>query len=221
MSLVDGDGGTSGSGAGRGRRSAVPDERAAERRRVVSLLWIRDGPRARRPSAAARATRAPGTRASMRAIRVATVVSAANGTVPVTDSIITERERVHVGLAVDRLALGLLRRGVPRRAEHDTGRLGPRGLGDRASEPEVGDAEPALLVEEEVRGLDVAMHEAPTVRVLEATGGLEADDQRLRRCEQPTGVEHRPAGSRRRGIRAPGTGRAPRGRLPPPSRRQP
>ena len=42
-----------------------------------------------------------------------------------------ERERVHVGLAVDRLALRLLGRGVARGAEHDTRRLGPRRFGDR------------------------------------------------------------------------------------------
>ena len=118
----------------------------------------------------------------MRAISVATVVSAANGTVARDGLDHHERERVHVGLSVDRLALGLLRRGVARGAEHDAGRLGPRRLGDRAGEPEVGDAQPALLVEEEVRGLDVAMDEAPAMRVLEAAGRLEADDERLRRA---------------------------------------
>ena len=50
-----------------------------------------------------------------------------------------QAERVHVGLAVDRLALRLLGRGVAGGAEHGALRLGPRRLGQGAGQAEVGD----------------------------------------------------------------------------------
>ena len=87
-------------------------------------------------------------------------------------------------------AAGLLGAGVASGAQHRAGRLGPRRLGQRAGEPEVADAQPSLLAEQEVGGLDVAVHEAARVRVLEAAGGLEPDHQRLRRREPGAGVEH-------------------------------
>ena len=93
-----------------------------------------------------------------------------------------EGERVDVGLAGEGLALRLLGRRVAGGAEHRALRFGPRRLGQRPGQAEVGDAEPALLAEEEVGRLDVAVHEAPAVRVLEGPGGLEADQQRLRRA---------------------------------------
>ena len=93
-------------------------------------------------------------------------------------------QRVDVGLAVDGLAPGLLGRGVAGRAEHDAGGLGPRRLGEGPGQAEVGDAQPAVLAEQEVGGLDVAVDEAPAVGVVEAAGRLEADQQRLRRRQR-------------------------------------
>ena len=122
---------------------------------------------------------------------VATVVSAANGTWPVTASTSVEGERVDVGLAVDGQAPGLLGRGVAGGAEHDAGGLGPRRLGEGAGQAEVGDAQPAVLAEQQVGGLDVAVDEAAAVGVVEAAGRLEADEQRLRRRQLPAAVEHR------------------------------
>ena len=101
-----------------------------------------------------------------------------------------EAERVHVGLAVDGLALGLLRRGVAGGAEHGALRLGPRRLGQGAGQAEVGDAQPAVVAEQEVGGLDVAVDEAAAVGVVEGPGGLEADEQGLRRREPDALVEH-------------------------------
>ena len=126
------------------------------------------------PSASGTSTGLP-----TRAISVAMVVSAENGTVPVTRLDEHEAERVHVGPAVDRLALGLLGRGVAGGAEHRALRLGPRRLGERAGQPEVGDAQAGVLAEEQVGGLDVAVDEAAAVGVVEGPGGLEADEQRL------------------------------------------
>ena len=128
----------------------------------------------------------------MRAISVATVVSAANGTVPGDRLDQHERERVHVGLAVDRLALRLLGRRVARGAEHDARRLGPRRLGDGPGQAEVGDAQPAVLVEQEVGGLDVAVDEAPAVGVVEAARRLEADERAPATASAAAPVEHRP-----------------------------
>ncbi len=72
-----------------------------------------------------------------------------------------ERQRVDVGPAVDRLALGRLGRDVARRAHHGARRLGPGRLGQGPGHAEVGHPHPALLVEEEVGRLDVAVHQAP------------------------------------------------------------
>ena len=114
------------------------------------------------------------------------VVSAAKGTSPVTASMSTRAERVHVGLPVERLALGLLGGGVAGGAEHARRRLGPGRLGEGAGQAEVGDAQPAVLAEQQVGGLDVAVDEAAAVGVVEGPGRLEADQEGLRRA-QPRG----------------------------------
>ena len=106
-----------------------------------------------------------------------------------TDSDEHDRERVEVGAAVERRAGGLLGRRVARGADDRAGRLGPARLGERAGETEVGDAHDAVLVEEQVRGLDVAVHEPARVRVLERAGDLAPDVRRLRRAQPRAGVE--------------------------------
>ena len=120
---------------------------------------------------------------SSRFMSVATVVSPAKGTSPVTASTSVEGQRVDVALAVERLAPGLLGRRVAGGAEHRARRLGPGRLGEGPGQAEVGDAQPAVLAEEEVGGLDVAVDEAPAVGVVEAPAGLEPDEQRLGRGE--------------------------------------
>ena len=125
-------------------------------------------------------------------MRVATVVSAENGTVPVIASTRTSAsEYTSVRPSTGR-PLACSGDGVARRAEHHTRGLRPRRLGDGASEPEVGDAEPAVVAEQEVRRLDVAVHEPSAVGVVETACRLETDEQRLRRREASTSFEHRP-----------------------------
>ena len=104
----------------------------------------------------------------------------ANGTGRVTDFDEHERERVQVGATVELHALRLLGRRVARGAEHRARRLGPARLGERARETEVGDAHDAVLVEQQVRGLDVAVQHAAGVRVLERRRDVAADARRLR-----------------------------------------
>ena len=116
----------------------------------------------------------------VRAVSMPIVVSAANGTVPVTASTSTSDERVQVGAGVELHARRLLRRRVARGAEHRARRLGPARLGERARETEVGDADDAVLVEEEVRGLDVAVQDPACVRVLERRRDVAADPGGLR-----------------------------------------
>ena len=69
-------------------------------------------------------------------------------------------QRVHVGPSVHLLALGRLGGGIAGRADHRPRRFGPGRFGQGPGHAEVGHAHPALLVEEEVRRLDVAVHQA-------------------------------------------------------------
>jgi hypothetical protein len=100
-----------------------------------------------------------------------------------------DRERVQVGAAVEGRAGGLLGRRVARRADHRTRRLRPARFRQRPCQAEVGDAHDAVLVEQEVGGLDVAVDEAAGVRVLERGRDLAPDVGRLRRRAAGTGVE--------------------------------
>ena len=103
----------------------------------------------------------------VRAVSMPIVVSAENGTLPGDRLDQDERQGVEVGAGVELHAHRLLGRCVPGGAEHRARRLGPARLGERARQAEVGDAHDAVLVEQQVRGLDVAVQDPARVRVLE------------------------------------------------------
>ena len=85
-----------------------------------------------------------------------------------------QRQRIEIGLAGERLAFGLLGRGVAHRAQHHPGRFGPRRFGQRFRQPEIGEAQAAVVVEEQVGRLHITVDDAALVRVLEPAGGLES-----------------------------------------------
>ena len=87
-------------------------------------------------------------------------------------------ERVDVARGACRLAARLLRRDVGRRAEHGSG-FRERARTAHSRDPEVGDLDALLGVEEHVRGFEVAVHEAAVVRVREAGRDLRRDPERL------------------------------------------
>ena len=123
---------------------------------------------------------------------VATVVSAANGTVPVTASIKDSARQYTSALPSTVSPRACSGDGVARGAEQHPVGLGPRRLGQRPGQAEVGDAQAAVLAEQQVRRLDVAVDEALAVGVVEAPGRLETDEQRLGRASAAAGVEHAP-----------------------------
>src|SRR5437588_11376592 len=77
-----------------------------------------------------------------------------------------DAERVSVGGRCDRPALRLLGRKVASRAEHCAGLRKGRKPGC-SRHAEVRNVYKALLVEQEARGLDIAVHDAAAVRVCE------------------------------------------------------
>ena len=80
---------------------------------------------------------------------------------------------------VDRLAAGLLGRHVLRRAGHDAA-LRQAGVVDGAGQTEIGELDPLdAVLQQDVRRLDVAMHQALGVGRGQALRGLDADAQDL------------------------------------------
>src|SRR5436309_10972913 len=100
-----------------------------------------------------------------------------------------DAERIDVGAAVERLGAGLLRAHVMRRADVRAGarQLAARG---RLRDPEVGDHRQPVLVEHDVVGLDVAMHDAALVRVREGARHLYQDLPDLGRGERTARGQH-------------------------------
>ena len=106
------------------------------------------------------------------------LVLAAERDVPDEHLVEDDAERVDVGLAVDLVAERLLGRDVVRRAEDAA--VGRQALLlERAGDPEVGDLRRALLVDEDVLGLDVAVDDPARVRGAERAGDLDRVGQRL------------------------------------------
>ena len=186
----------SGSGPGRGRYRATASSPPASAR--ASMRSAASGRPARsRISWSGPIWSGTGSWRSTRAISVPRVVSAVSGTSPVTASIRTRAREYTSARPVSCSPLRLFGRGVPGGAEHRPLGLGPCRLGQRSSEPEVGDAQPALLAEQQVGRLDVAVDEAPPVSEVEGTGRLQTDGEGLRGGEGRAPVEQRPQAAAR------------------------
>ena len=106
------------------------------------------------------------------------LVLAVEGDVPDEHLVEHDAERVDVGLPVDVVAERLLGRDVVRRAEHAAVGGQPLLL-QRAGDAEVGDLGGALLVDEDVLRLDVAVDDAARVRGAERAGDLDRVGDRL------------------------------------------
>ena len=106
-----------------------------------------------------------------------------------------EGQRVDVAAPGQGSALGLLGRGVAGGAQHGARGLGHGGVGQGPSQAEVGDAQALVLAEEEVGRLQVPVHEALAVGVVQALRRLEADERGLGDAQPLALVEHGPQGA--------------------------
>jgi len=89
-------------------------------------------------------------------------------------------ERVQIAPGVERgLPAHLLGTHVPRGAQHDARRRDPRVGIERPRDPEVRHQDAAVLGDENVLGLDVAVHDAVLVRVLQPPGGFAPEAEGL------------------------------------------
>ncbi len=79
-----------------------------------------------------------------------------------------QAERIDVGALIDLLAGRLLRRHVGQRPDDRAGRGGERARRRRARDPEVGDDRLLGVVDEDVGGLQIAVHDAHLVRGAQA-----------------------------------------------------
>ncbi len=177
-----------GIGVGRGNLSAT---RTRARPNCEALNRSAASGRPARSSTAASGPRSADTGISLpiRADSVATVESASNGNAARHRLDEDQRQRVDVGVAVERLALGLLGRGVAGDVGGHPGGLVPVRFAEDAGQPEVDDAQPAVVTEHELRRRQLGVHESLAVGEVEATARLQADHQRLRRREVAAAVE--------------------------------
>ena len=105
-----------------------------------------------------------------------------------------DAQRVDVRPRIDqvRLARHLLRTHVADGPQHVAGGR-EAGVGIEAGQSEVGDPKLALLVQHQVRGLDVAMDDSALMGVIEGFGGLDAEPGHG--AEELAALEFRGAGN--------------------------
>jgi hypothetical protein len=99
-----------------------------------------------------------------------------------------DAERVEIALGIDVLAQGLLGRDVVGGAQHAAVRRQPL-LGQRAGDAEVRDLGRALLVDEDVLGLDVAVDDAVVVGGAQRAGDLDGVGHRLADGQAPVAAD--------------------------------
>ncbi len=92
-------------------------------------------------------------------------------------------------MAVERLALSLLRRGVAGDVGGHLRRLLPIRLTKDPGQPEVDDAQPAVVAEDQLRRRQLGVDESLAVGEVESPARLQPDHQRLRRREVAAAVE--------------------------------
>ena len=149
-------------------------------------------------------------------------VVAVEGRVPGQALVADQAQGVDVAGRRGQPALGLLGREVLRGAD-DLAGLGQRDAAGRMGDAEVGDLHAAVGADQDVPGLDVAVHHAGRVRLTEPEGGLPQQRERGRGVQRALAGHAAPTAARPRRAPSPGRPASRRcrpGRSPRRSRRR-
>ncbi len=98
-------------------------------------------------------------------------------------------QRVDIGSPIERGPHQLFGRRVPGRAQHGPEGLCPTRFRQRSGDAEIGHADVTVFVKEQVRRLDVTMHQTSSVGIGKGRGDIQPEGRHLRDAQPMTAVQ--------------------------------